>query len=288
MKPINITQNTDAWHEWRASVYGASDCAAMLGISPYKTREALIREKATGEKEAANEYMQSIFDAGHQAEQAIMPHLDAQIGEPVFPHCGTWDKNPQIAASLDGITFSGDIIVEHKLLRDSDASRKRFQMAQMGELQAHDMAQVQQQLMVSGADKCLFVVSDGTPENIAIAEVLPDAQWFERIEKGWQQFAQDVEAYQSITRDDGDWQAAAQDYLTLSEQIKALEAKQKETRLRLEEMAEQSGAKKITGGGIVVQRVKRAGSVDYKAIPELAGVNLEQYRKAGSEYWKFT
>lgn len=285
MKPVNIQQNTPEWHEWRANVYGASDCAAMLGISPYKTREALIREKATGEKEAVNDYIQAVFDAGHEAESAIMPHLEERIGEPLIAHCGVYDGT-LIAASFDGMTFGGDLIVEHKLLRDSDASRKRFTMAQLGELQAHDMAQVQQQLMVSGADKCLFVVSDGTPENIAIAEVLPDKDWFERIEKGWQQFAQEVEAYQCITIDDGDWQAAAQDYLTLGEQIKALEAKQKETRLRLEEMAEQTGAKKITGGGIVVQRVKRAGSIDYKSIPELAGVNLDDYRKAGSEYWK--
>lgn len=285
MKTIHLIQNSPEWHDWRAQVFGASDCAAMLGISPYKSRDALLREKAEGKSAPVNDYMAAIFAAGHQAEASIMPYLERQIGNPVFPCCAVLERNPQIAASLDGLDFAGEIIIEHKLYRDSDASQQRFTMAQDGKLAEHDMAQVQQQLLVSGVGKCLFVVSDGTPDNITIAEVLPDADWFNRIEQGWAQFAADLEAYQSITREDGDWQAAAQDYLALDAQIKALTEQQKAVRLRLEEMADDSGARKITGGGIVVQRITRKGNVDYKKIPELQGVDLEPYRKKGSEYW---
>lgn len=285
MKIIHLNQNSPEWHSWRAQVFGASDCAAMLGISPYKSREALLREKAEGEAAPVNDFMAAIFAAGHQAEANIMPHLEKQVGSPLFPCCGVLERSPQIAASLDGMDFSGEVIVEHKLYRDSEASQKRFAMAQEGKLAAHDMAQVQQQLLVSGVGKCLFVVSDGTPDNIAIAEVLPDNDWFSRIEQGWIQFAADLEEYQSITREDDDWHAAAQDYLSLNEQIKALTEQQNDVRLRLEEMADNSGAKKITGCGIVIQRVTRKGNVDYKKIPELQGVDLESYRKKGSEYW---
>lgn len=285
MKHINITPNSPEWHDWRAKVFGASDCAAMLGISPYKSRDALLREKADGKPETINDYMSNIFAAGHQAEASIMPYLEQRIGSPLFPCCGVLESNPQIAASLDAMDFSGEIIVEHKLYRDSDASRKRFAMAQTGQLADHDMAQVQQQLMVSGASVCWFVVSDGTPGNMAFAVVRPDPKWFARIKNGWQTFAADLESYQSITREDGDWQSAAMDYMTLEAQIKALTEQQKAVRMRLEEMADSSGAKKITGGGIVIQRVTRKGNVDYKKIPELQGVDLEAYRQNSSEYW---
>lgn len=285
MKTIQLNQNSPEWHEWRAQVFGASDCAAMLGISPFKTRDALLREKAEGKPASVNDYMAAIFAAGHRAEASIMPHLEKQTGSPLFPCCGVLERNPQIAASLDAMDFAGEIIVEHKLYRDSKASEERFALARAGELTDYDMAQVQQQLLVSGVGKCLFVVSDGTPDNIAIAEVLPNANWFECIEQGWAQFAADLEAYQCITREDGDWQAAAQDYLSLDAQIKALTEQQKAVRLRLEEMADDSGAKKITGGGIVVQRITRKGNVDYKKIPELRGVDLEAYRQKSSEYW---
>ena len=284
MKTIELQQGTPAWEAWRTRVFGASDCAAMLGISPYKSRDALLKEKASGEAPATSDYLQALFEEGHRAESAIRPYLEGVVGEPLFTLVAEGENG--IAASFDGITFDGGTIIEHKLLRDSDASRLRYERAQRGEIVPHDMAQVQQQLLVSGAARCLFVVSDGTPGNCAIAEIQPDHGLFEAIKAGWKQFATDLAAYREQETDDPEWVGAAARYLDLGAQIKALEAAQKEERKKLEAFAKASGAAVVKGGGITASRLTRLGNVDYAAIPELAGVDLEAYRKPATTFWK--
>lgn len=278
---IDYEQNSPAWQEWRAGVYGASDAAAMLDISPYKSRDTLLQEKATGKTAPVSEWMQGLFAAGHAAEAAIMPELEARIGEPLYNLVG--EAEGYIAASFDGITYDQQTIVEHKLLRNSNASRKRFEMAARGEVAEHDMAQVQQQLLVSGAARCLFCVSDGTAERLAIAEIKPDPEWFVRLLAGWKQFTADLAACEDTA-----FLEAAAEWRAIKTQQTAIDAAEKAARQRLEAIGEASGRKTLTGGGITLSCTERKGNVDYSKIPELQGIDLEPYRKAGSSYWKIT
>jgi hypothetical protein len=57
------------------------------------------------------------------------------------------------------------------------------------------MPQCQQIMMVTGAKRVIFVVSDGTRENMVWTEVFPDPVWFERIRAGWEQFKKDRDNY---------------------------------------------------------------------------------------------
>ena len=275
---VHLEQNTSVWQAWRQSRFGASDAAAMLGISPYKTREQLLREKQ-GVIAKTSDYQRELYAAGHAAEKAILPHLEDLAGQPITP-C-VYEGEDSIAASLDGISFEGTLIIEHKLLRDSNASRKRFDMAARGELAEHDMAQVQQQLMVSGAEKCWFVVSDGTPENMTIAEVFPNADWFARIRAGWAQFARDLEA----TADEVP-QILANEYRDLDAQIKALQSQQQAVKEQLIALAEEAGSDSLAVGGITLKRIESKWTVDYKAIPALKDIDLDAYRKPASITWR--
>jgi putative phage-type endonuclease len=275
---VHLEQNTSVWQAWRQSRFGASDAAAMLGISPYKTREQLLREKQ-GVIAKTSDYQRELYAAGHAAEKAILPHLEDLAGQPITP-C-VYEGEDSIAASLDGISFEGTLIIEHKLLRDSDASRKRFDMAARGELAEHDMAQVQQQLMVSGAEKCWFVVSDGTPGRMAIADVFPNADWFARIRAGWAQFAHDLEA----TADEVP-QILANEYRDLDAQIKALQSQQQAVKDQLIALAEEAGSDSLAVGGITLKRIESKGTVDYKAIPALKDIDLDAYRKPASITWR--
>ena len=275
---VHLEQNTSVWQAWRQSRFGASDAAAMLGISPYKTREQLLREKQ-GVIAKTSDYQRELYAAGHAAEKAILPHLEDLAGQPITP-C-VYEGEDSIAASLDGISFEGTLIIEHKLLRDSDASRKRFDMAARGELAEHDMAQVQQQLMVSGAEKCWFVVSDGTPDNMAIADVFPDADWFTRIKEGWAQFARDLEASADEVP-----QILAKEYRDLDAQIKALQSQQQAVKDQLIALAEEADSDSLAVGGITLKRIESKGAVDYKAIPALKDIDLDVYRKPASITWR--
>lgn len=278
MNIIHIEQNTPTWEVWRQTRFGASDAAAMLGISPYKTRAQLLREKQ-GVSTKISDYQRELYAAGHAAEKAILPHLEDIAGQPITP-C-VYEGEDRIAASLDGINFEGTLIIEHKLLRDSGASRKRFDMATRGELTAHDMAQVQQQLMVSGAEKCWFVVSDGTPDNMAIADVFPDEAWFTRLKEGWAQFARDLDA----TADEVP-QILAKEYRDLDAQIKALQSQQQAVKDQLIALAEEADSDSLAVGGITLKRIESKGTVDYKAIPALKDIDLEPYRKPATTTWR--
>jgi len=56
----------------------------MLGISPYKTRDELLREKATGLTPEIDEATQRRFDEGHRFEALARPlaeeKLEAELG----------------------------------------------------------------------------------------------------------------------------------------------------------------------------------------------------------------
>jgi hypothetical protein len=57
------------------------------------------------------------------------------------------------------------------------------------------MPQCQQIMMITGAGRVIFTVSDGTPDNFVSAEVWPDPTWAERIRDGWAQFDRDLADY---------------------------------------------------------------------------------------------
>ena len=86
-------------------------------------------------------------------------------------------------------------------------------------------------------------------------------------------------------RDDPEWLAAAAAYLELRTAYDALSAKCDEAKAQLTGLTSHA---KEQGGGVSVTRLWKRGPVDYKRVPELAGVNLEQYRAVGREEARVT
>jgi predicted phage-related endonuclease len=68
----NLIQGTPEWHAFRAAHFPASEAPAMLGVSPYKTRNQLLQEKATGITAEVDAATQRRFDDGHRFE-ALAP-----------------------------------------------------------------------------------------------------------------------------------------------------------------------------------------------------------------------
>lgn len=189
MRAIELTQGTEAWHQFRASHFTASDAPAMMGASKYKTRGQLIKEKATGLVPEVTPEQQRIFDRGHAAEAAARPIAEKIIGADLFPATGECEAAPMLAASFDGITMDDSVIWEHKLI---NAELAKADAETLGE---HYKIQLDQQLLVSGAEKCLFMASDGTEENCNWFWYYPQPERLARIVPGWTQFEQDVANY---------------------------------------------------------------------------------------------
>ncbi|MBP6727848.1 MAG: hypothetical protein KA132_11705, partial [Thauera sp.] len=95
-----------------------------------------------------------------------------------------------LLASMDGLTMLGDTGWETKLLNQDLRAA-----VEAGTLHEHYTVQMEQQLMVSGADRIYFTTTDGTPENTFGVWYESNPALRERIVAGWQQFAKDVAAY---------------------------------------------------------------------------------------------
>lgn len=183
----NLIQGTPEWHEFRAKHYGSSEAAAMLGMSKYKTREALMREKATGIGEDHSERTQSIFANGHRVEALARPLVEEMIYEELYPVVMSYGK---LSASCDGLTADGEIYFEHKQWNEELAASMRA-----GILPKEHIPQVQQGLLVTGAKTCMFVCSDGTRERFAIMDIGPNQDSWATLNRGWDQFEKDLAEY---------------------------------------------------------------------------------------------
>lgn len=187
----DLVQGSEQWHQFRLEHDGASEAAAMLGLSKKTKRSELIRMKATGiAKEFTAWVQENILDHGHEVEAMARPLVEAIIGDDLYPVTCSLGS---LSASCDGLTMSEAIAFEHKqwaaALAESVAA---------GELPDEHMPQCQQVLMVTGAEKLIFVVSNGTEEQLVWMWVYPDVSWFDRIRAGWQQFDLDVSAYEHV------------------------------------------------------------------------------------------
>lgn len=185
-----LAQGSPEWHALRATTRNASEAPAMMGVSPYKSRTALIREKATGIVEEITPDMQRRFDLGHATEALARPLVEAMIGEELYPLVATDDQG-YLLASSDGATMMGDIGFEHKTWNTSFAS-----LVKDGEVPDSHKWQLDQQIAVFGFDKIIFVVSDGTPDNFASCEYRSTPERISKLMAGWKQFDEDVANYQ--------------------------------------------------------------------------------------------
>ncbi|WP_085600363.1 MULTISPECIES: YqaJ viral recombinase family protein [unclassified Pseudomonas] len=184
MKIHNVAQGSAEWLALRAQYRTASEAPAMMGASKYQTRTELLTLKKTGIAPEVTQAQQHIFDKGHATEAMARPLVEDMIGEELYPVIGT-DGN--LLASMDGATMLGETLFEHKLWNESLAAQVRA-----GELEPHYFWQLEQQLLVSGAERVIFVCSDGTAEKFVHLEYRPVPGRAARLIEGWKQFEADL------------------------------------------------------------------------------------------------
>jgi len=200
----NLVQGSREWLAHRAKYFNASDAPAMMGCSPYKTRDELLEEYYTGLTAEVDAQTQERFDDGHRFEALARPLAEEIIAEQLYPLVAT---NGMLGASFDGITMDETVIFEHKTLNDS--IRQAFEMMETiapeyrvqdghRELPMHYRVQMEQQLYVSGAEKCLFMATVWNDTGLAEKR---DCWYFSNQElrlqilNGWMQFEADLANY---------------------------------------------------------------------------------------------
>ncbi|WP_186251693.1 YqaJ viral recombinase family protein [Burkholderia gladioli] len=185
----NLVQGSPEWEAFRLEHFGASEAAAMLGLSKNVKRNELLHMKHTGTPKEFSDWVQEhILDRGHEVEALARPIIEEMLGEDLYAMVFSIGR---MSASCDGITMIEDTTWENKQFNEA-----LFASIKNGVLPEEHMPQAQQVLMVSRAKRLVFSCSDGTESGTVSMEVLPDLAWFERIRAGWDQFAKDLAAYQ--------------------------------------------------------------------------------------------
>lgn len=188
MQVHNVQQGSPEWHALRSNYFTASEAPAMMGASKYQTRNDLLAMKKTGIVEEVTPQQQAIFDRGHATEELARPLVEEMLGEELYPIVGT---SGNLLASMDGATMLGDTLFEHKLW-----NQKVVEQIRAGELEPHYYWQLEQQLLVSGAERVIFVCSDGTRDNFEHMEYRSVAGRREQLVAGWARFEQDLGAFE--------------------------------------------------------------------------------------------
>lgn len=194
MEVLSVVQGSQDWLAVRAQHFCASDAPVAMGVSKFKSRSDLLREKATGHTPEVDAAKQRLFDAGHAAEDAARPLVEEVIGEELYPCVGTAIVDGlALLASFDGLTMTNEIMWESKLYNDNLARD-----VERSELEPHYWAQLEHSLLVSGADKAYFTCTDGTPERSV-------GMWYEsrperraKLIAAWKQFRDDLANYQHV------------------------------------------------------------------------------------------
>lgn len=215
MQIQTVTQGSPEWKALRTNHNTASEASAMMGASPYKTRSQLLEEKHSGITEEVDAATQKRFDRGHQIEEAARPIAEKIIGDELFPATAL-DDSGELLASFDGITMLEDVAWECKTFNKAKAEE-----VAIGDIPAADFWQCVQQLYVSGAEKLLYTLSDGTAEGSVHCWLTREraADFFDELLAGWKQFDADLADYQPKTKEQPATGATTQDLPAVSVQV---------------------------------------------------------------------
>jgi putative phage-type endonuclease len=177
---VRLEQGTYPWFRWRQLGVGGSDVPSILGISPYEdgTPDRVLAEKLTGTLAEDNFAMRR----GRMLEPVARAAYCLDAGVVVDPVCVEAAEEPWVRSSLDGhcpeeaCAVKGGFIVEIKAPRWQDHDGTLT-----GIVPEYHLAQVQWQLLASGAAWCDYVsFNDGKRfeggAELAVVRVWPDAE----------------------------------------------------------------------------------------------------------------
>ena len=164
----------------------------MMSASKHMSRDDLLAYKTTQIEEEVGYFTQKIYDKGHEVEALARPIAERILGEDLYPVTGVlMVEDLPLLASFDGLTMMEDTAFEHKQLNQEKAKTVTDE-----ELAPEHYWQLEHQLLVSGAEKSMFVMSDGTEENMVHTFYVSVPERRAKLIAGWKQFQKDLESYQ--------------------------------------------------------------------------------------------
>jgi putative phage-type endonuclease len=254
-----------------------------MGISPWKTPYKLWLEK-TKQIEAEDISGHWQVQRGVENEPKARAQLELMLGRDFPPQLFIHPEYDFMRVSLDGI--NKETLIEIKC-----PGKKTFEEAVNGKVPDHYMAQIQYQLMCSGCTKAIYFCFQPESGKSALVNVEPDLELQKKIKKGVIDFWQSIQSMEPPEMTDKDytvvtertWLDASIEYKNIQGMIKSLEE-----RLDILKTTFIEKGIPLMIGSLKVTPYMRQGSVDYKKIEALKGVDLEPYRKPPTRAWRIS
>jgi len=275
---INLEQGSDEWKQERLKYVTASQVPVLLDLSPYQTTLGLFEEKVLGQEPPITTTQQILFDRGHKAEAIGRQWVKDNLGLDFKPAVVVSTEVLDLLASLDGFIENDKIIFEAKYM-----GAKTLLDVKAGKIPEHHKYQVQAQLLATGADHCIYFAMDG--KDSAWIRIFPDTKCMEEIKKSITKFMNCVRKGEAPEPSERDFHSPEDARFNQLFNLKLQMEKTKEEFDQLKEKlaTEYSHFKRIRTSGITMIRTLRKGVVNYSKVPELKGLDLEQYRGKSSE-----
>jgi putative phage-type endonuclease len=278
MNIVKLIQGSPEWHTHRAKYRNASETAAVMGASPWLTPFALW-ELRTGRRQPE---VNAAMARGTALEPRARDHYERLTGavmQPLVLVDGVY------SASLDGMSFDGSLAVEIKCPVKGRASTL-WRQVESGEVPEHYGWQIEHQLMVCGAKSAHMFVYDGDTDSGLIHEVKPQPERWEAMRAAWDTFMDHVHTdtpppfaeKDKVQRQDEAWRLAAAEFMLHRQEADLATQRLDAARERLVGLAQHPSE---VGAGVSVTRFWKTGRVNYKAVPQLKGVDLDAYRSSG-------
>lgn len=144
-KVVDLDQDGEAWHQWRASGLGGSDAPTILGQNPWKSADELLAQRVENVRTPANAAMLE----GTRNEIPARARYQSMTGNPAEPACLQCREHDFMLASVDGIDRASRTVLEVKCGKGSYFKSLRMD----GYPPDYYMAQLQHILAVTGYDQ---------------------------------------------------------------------------------------------------------------------------------------
>lgn len=195
VKVHHVTHGSPEWKELRAlGTWNASEAPIIMGDHPKVSRDEHMHAAVTMTPKEFDDYtLNVVFEEGHETEERARKILSERIHDELYRVTVTNQcEDYVLLSSLDGATMELTISMEHK----------QWSMALVAYLEENGEPppfiywQLEHQLAtVPEMEKVLFVISDGTAENMVVYEYRRVPGRWERLLAGWRQWREDKKNY---------------------------------------------------------------------------------------------
>ena len=288
----NVEQKSAEWFALRKGKITGSRVGAILGMNPYSKPDDVMREMVREWFDAEREFTgNQATEYGNEFEPIARQDYEVISGNDVTEY-GFIERDGIFGISPDGL-IGDDGGVEIKCPFSGVVSSIKDK--------PHYYAQVCFTIWVTGRkwwdfftwtphDNCLETITADEADAF-MAKHLPTLRAFHdrflEVISSDELAAPYLADRETDLSGNDEWLAAVEHYISCKEVSAAAGKAEAEAKKQLEIIARQQGTRRVVGGGVTASLVKRQGNVNYKAIPQLADVDLEQYRASPTEYWSF-